>query len=263
MLVMESPVHEVYLSFSSNVAESAVDEIGKKLPLLVSYGGETITIPIINPFDGFEEREYQWYLEDFASKQPFAASRAAKVERSLKRYVKSLAAALLKARMFPRRDKLKLIIDCSLSSSTDAEDLDYSSTLQRLHWELLEDASHWPDGARFESILVCRTVSNAPRADQSNVGNSRISILLITCRPKGRDDIDALLISRSILKTAQAAAAYKGNGSMNDVRLEILRPPTWLAFKEHLLYDREPGHYHIVHFDMHGEILDADKRYAK
>lgn len=108
--------------------------------------------------------------------------------------------------------------------------------LQQLHWEILEDTSRWSDNVNYEKISVCTCSSMPPIKAPSGTAGSRTNILLVTCRPKGRNDIDAQLISQSIVETIQASAAISDVG---DVRLDILRPPTWLAFEEHLLYDYE------------------------
>ena len=247
-----SEAHEIHISLcSSRHDDCPVAGFTGQLSLLLSCTGKQRTITVSNPFSKHGERDYRWYLEDYAAKQPFAASRAAKVEKSLEKYGKALSDSLLGSGILPLHGRIKLWIDCSPIGGEDEASSRASSPLQNLHWELLEDISRWSN-ANYNAINVCRTLSISLPKVSSGTASTRVNILLVTCRPKGRDDIDGQLISRCILDAVQASNASL---KTNRVRLEILRPPTWLAFKEHLLYDFEPGHYQIIHFDMHGEIL--------
>ncbi|KAL9597708.1 MAG: hypothetical protein Q9219_004965 [cf. Caloplaca sp. 3 TL-2023] len=215
--------------------------------ILACQGHErTTTIPSI--FTITEETDYQWYLEDYATKQPFNASRAAKVVQSLGHYVETLSEWMLSSGILPQSGTLNISVEGHQS-------------INHFHWELLEDTSKWIEPIRFQDVLVARTLPIPPSSSISWAECSTVNILLVTCRPGGRQDIDPQLISRSIVSTINQVARIPHHGQ---VRLHMLRPPTWLAFKQHLLYDNEPGHYALVHFDMHGEIQeDADGKISR
>lgn len=229
------------------------------LDVLLSCAGKQELITIYNPFSVQEETEYKWYLKEFPSKQPFESSRAKRVSESLDRYGRSLAAQLLASDILPWEGNLNLRIDFKPRNHLDPFP-GYGYILQSMHWEILEAVSSWPRPCRYASIRVRRTLSESGPQVSYPRESSKVRILLVTCRPKGREDIDSQLISRAILRTLQGTATTP---VAVDVRLKILRPPTWLAFKEHLLYECEPGHYQLIHFDMHGEILDADTIHSK
>ncbi|KAL8672794.1 MAG: hypothetical protein Q9168_002758 [Polycauliona sp. 1 TL-2023] len=230
-------------------ASADIDRLlGRELRAQLTCDGNQATIKIPNLFSDAEENDYRWYLQHFAPKQPFEASRAARVTRSLKRYGLTLSQQLLSSGVLPQHNDLTIRVEAD-SSTIGA------SSLQHLHWELLEDPFKWFGGYRPRDVVVTRTLPSLSTPSTSWESSSTCNILLVTCRPSGRYDIDPHLISGSIVKTINEAATQP---SALRVRLKLLRPPTWLAFREHLLYDCQPGHYQLVHFDMHGEVLEAD-----
>ena len=233
----------------SLLSSADVDRLlGREFKAQLTCDGDEAIVTIPKLFSDTEENDYRWYLQHFAPKQPFEASRAARVTRSLKRYGLTLSQLLVSSRVLPQHGNLTIRVEAD--SSTVG-----SSSLQHLHWELLEDPSKWFGGYRPRDVVVTRTLPSLPTPSTSWESSSTSNILLVTCRPSGRYDIDPHLISRSIVKTITEAATQP---SALRVRLKLLRPPTWLAFREHLLYDCQPGHYQLVHFDMHGEVLEAD-----
>lgn len=171
----------------------------------------------------------------------------------LARYGFSLSQTLIDAEVLPQHGSLSIYIEAD--SSTNA-----GSSLHRVYWELLEDPSKWAEMHRFQDVAVTRTMPLLPVPSTSLNHSSTFNILLVTCRPGGRKDIDPQIVSRSLVSTINQAAV---EANALTVRLKILRPPNWLTLKEHLLYEHEPGHYQLVHFDMHGEIFDSDTPYPR
>ena len=251
--------HELIIFPSQNEHGPRLPARSTRLDVLLSCAGKEEIITLSNPFTEQEETESKWYLKEFAPKQPFETSRAKSVSASVDRYGKSLAAQLLASDVLPCEGNLNLRINLKPKYHSDPLP-GHGYSLQSMHWEILEIVSSWPQPCRYTSIRVCRTLSESRAQVLYPREPSRVNILLVTCRPKGREDIDSQLISRSILGTIHGTASTP---VAVDLRLKVLRPPTWLAFKEHLLYECEPGHYQILHFDMHGEILDADTTHSK
>ena len=64
-------------------------------------------------------------------------------------------------------------------------------------------------------------------------------------------DIDPSLISEPLLE------AISDLPKDLDVRLEVCRPGSWDAL-ERTLRENEHGHYDLVHFDMHGAVIDTE-----
>lgn len=64
-------------------------------------------------------------------------------------------------------------------------------------------------------------------------------------------DIDPSLISEPLLE------AISNLPKDLDVRLEVCRPGSWDAL-ERTLREKERGYYVLVHFDMHGAVLDTE-----
>ena len=246
MTALLHPHHLLVVTSSSSLSAPDTDlRSSTGSQALLSCNGKKATITLPELFTLNEEDDYRWYLQDFAPKQPFEALRAARVAQSLARYGFSLSQTLIDADVLPQHGSLSIHIEAD--SSTHA-----GSNLHRVYWELLEDPSKWAGMHRFQDVTVIRTVPLLPVPSISLDHSSTFNILLVTCRPGGRKDIDPQLVSRSLVSTVNQAAV---EANALTVRLTILRPPTWLALREHLC---EAGHYQLVHFDMHGEILDSD-----
>ena len=80
-----------------------------------------------------------------------------------------------------------------------------------------------------------------------------INILVVTARPGGARDVGYRTISRPLVESLQQAHV--------PARVEILRPGTYRALVEHLEAVRGQdgdGFYHVVHFDVHGALLNHE-----
>jgi hypothetical protein len=74
-----------------------------------------------------------------------------------------------------------------------------------------------------------------------------LRVLLVTSRPNGKYDVGYRTISRPLLAAVQ--------NSQLPVQIDSLRPATYKALIQHL-EGCEKGAYHILHFDVHGSVLD-------
>jgi hypothetical protein len=103
----------------------------------------------------------------------------------------------------------------------------------------------WPWEALSETGRITRGLSAVtpilPLAE--NLPGNRINVLCLIPRPFEDEDVEYGLLARALSEWAGSDA--------QPIDLDVLRPPTLAALDEWL--SANPGHYHIVHFDGHGE----------
>ncbi|TAQ86721.1 hypothetical protein B7494_g4952 [Chlorociboria aeruginascens] len=229
--------------------------------ILVSCEGKEVEISLSDPFSVTEEAHLRWYLEKYAHDEPFEISKAEEASRALLKYGHSLSDQLISSGLVPRKGDLHLEIGIR-KSKKETDDPEIGWGVHRLHWEILADTSKWSAKVKLDSVTITRTISTASLAGLSGSKiNSKavFNILLVVSRPLGRDDIASQLVSEPLVDVVSALSKE----SNTHVNVNILRPPSWQAFKEHLQIEHEPGHYQLVHFDMHGTISDAGTSKAK
>ena len=214
---------------------------------------------IQSPFDTREEQECAWYIEQHVSVAPFEISRARGVESSLLSYASTLYKQTCLPEVIARieADAFSITIEIVDSATQSGQ------TVQSLHWELLELPSLWPS----EDISVCvrrRTLSakcsehtcrKVFPEEQRLVNAGVLNILLVVARDyskrdSSRDEVDPLLALSKLLEVKKELE--KAESGLR-LEIEVARPGTWSAFKEHLLR-RPPGYCQLVHFDLHGRI---------
>lgn len=122
-----------------------------------------------------------------------------------------------------------------------------SPEFHALHWEALKDPE-LPRAFALEGPMVRKNLH--PRAVEAELRPSpTINILVVTARPRGARDVASRTISRPLVESLRQAQV--------PARVEILRPGTYRALVDHLEAVRGRGEfYHVVHFDVHGALLD-------
>jgi tetratricopeptide (TPR) repeat protein len=118
-------------------------------------------------------------------------------------------------------------------------------------WELIRD----PQNGRalaLQARAFVRTIIDAPPTQKATLdADSPIRILLVICRP-----ID----TPSVPFRSVAISISSGLSGRADFRLDVLRPPTYVAMNVQLQSAKAEGHpYHIVHFDGHGTYEDLSQ----
>ena len=79
----------------------------------------------------------------------------------------------------------------------------------------------------------------------SKITHPNINLLIVTARPKLENDVNYRTIQRPLIELI--------NHSNLPIKPYILRPGSFEAFIEHL-NSVGPDYYHIIHFDLHGEL---------
>ncbi|MEU4447435.1 tetratricopeptide repeat protein [Actinosynnema sp. NPDC050801] len=78
-----------------------------------------------------------------------------------------------------------------------------------------------------------------------------LNILVVTARPDGPRDVGYRTVSRPLLEAVRRSEL--------SVTVDLVRPGTWTALREHLRAASEEhgsGWYQLVHFDVHGTFTD-------
>lgn len=217
-------------------------------------------ISLSDPFNSDQEQLLHWYFERYALEDPYEVTKAELAREAIYSYGRNLSKQLATCGLIPKSGDLQLEI--GLPAQGGASDAPpHGLSLHRIHWEVLEDISLWPKRFGLKRVVVCRTLSVPCPIIATEPGPmSKFNVLLVVSRPRGRQDIDHQLVSRFLVDICERISK---SSSTVKVALTILRPPTWRAFEDHLLYDRSPGHYQLVNFDMHGEISNPDTNDAE
>ncbi len=239
----------------------------------VFVDGERLDGPltILEPLSLSEQADLRWYLERYASQEPFDSDKAHKVAASIIVYGKELHRQLRLHRIFQIQDPL---VDQNQSLTIDVcetytEDHSVFGSLHSLHWELLELLGLW--SGCFNQVIV-RRVSPGPTTDDTGTAltpsipiTGSFNVLVVIARNTEINQtayqdvppfaaLDVLLGVRDILQQEPAGP---------QLRVEVVRPGTFDALKQHLKSTKDihgSGFYHLVHFDMHGRV--AKRRLA-
>lgn len=196
------------------------------------------------------DHSIKWYLENYATSEPFAGTRATTAEEYIRNYTLQLAAVLPLEDVLPRdSDDTDLVLEIEEYSVS-------GSRIGRIHWELLENTSCWAAKSMPQNVTVIRfTIPSRPSNKVLVLGGDEIyqrntdsskNILVVTAR-RGIDDVPHRMIARSIVEVVSSLpSAVK-----RLVSLKVLRPGTFAALEKELC-SHKIGFYDTVHIDMHG-----------
>jgi hypothetical protein len=121
----------------------------------------------------------------------------------------------------------------------------------QIHWEALKDPA-LPLAFSLQSEMV-RTIEAAAPIPFTVPQTPTLNILMITARPLGNRDVAYHFISIPLIEATRDSGL--------NVRIDIVRPGTYLSLEKHLQeyqYHHPEGFYHILHFDGHGVVLSFE-----
>ena len=124
-----------------------------------------------------------------------------------------------------------------------------SAAFHLLHWEALYDPDM--DMPLAVRLPVTRRVGKSPSKFGLAPVRDTLRILLVTARPFGNRDIGYRIISRPLLDAMRQSDL--------PVTIDLVRPGTWQALREHLQSQTEEhgsGWYQVIHFDLHGSFSE-------
>lgn len=188
-----------------------------------------------------EEREdLRWYLEDYLE-APYAVyqDRGTTIAGNIPVWGERLFDAVFGGR--PGRDAY---VNARAADPCELWIASSSPAFLGLPWELLKDPER-PNPLALDLAGINRTLVAATPAADPRPGE-RLRVLMIIARPYSRD-VRYRTIARPLLERLCPVAG--------EVRLDVLRPPTFAELKRRLEEAREEEEpYHILHFDGHGRF---------
>ena len=118
-----------------------------------------------------------------------------------------------------------------------------------LAWELLRDPGRDAAVALAAGAFVRTHLRAAGHPDLPEPSGDRLRVLLVICRPGGREDVPFRSVASRLVRG--------GAGQMEGLDLDVLRPATFARLSQVLHAAHDAGRpYHVVHFDGHGTWLD-------
>lgn len=210
--------------------------------------GESVPVTIEDPFSPREEERLAWYFEKWLAFPFTDAVKAEDAAQSVDDYGEALFAQVFG----DRRAYARYVSARNAGLERLVIEVAGEPAFHALHWEALKD----PDLGRalsLDAVFIRRNTAfqSMPAAGQPS---PTINVLVVTARPHGAGDVSYRTISRPLLDTLERAGLR--------VRVDILRPATYRSLIDHLERARQrhgAGHYHVIHFDVHGSLLTFDQ----
>ena len=197
------------------------------------------------PDDGDGER-IRWYLEDYAE---FPADPAPVIARDAEARL-ARAGAELFGRVFSGADAAGIWERARdrLGEVRVEVDADPGAG-PGLAWELLRDPGRDAAVALGAGAFVRTHLRAAGHPDLPEPSGDRLRVLLVICRPGGREDVPFRSVACRLVRG--------GAEQMEGLDLDVLRPATFARLSQVLHAAHDAGRpYHVVHFDGHGTWLD-------
>ncbi len=197
-----------------------------------------------------ERADLRWYLEDYLQ---YPLDPAPKIAERIETWMAEMGKSLFHdvfeidedaREMLPaiRRD----LDDIRVEVATDVPGA------TAIPWELLYDprTEAW---MALRAYSFVRTYSKPVQKPYFPKNEGKVRILLVICRPGGRQDVPFRSVASRLLKGLSDESA-------ENFELDVLRPPTFEQLSKVLRDAKTEGRpYHIVHFDGHGGYVDLAK----
>ena len=199
---------------------------------------------------GLSERDREdvrWYLEDFLQ---YPVDPAPGVARRVEARLGVLGRELFAGVFEGSRDAVRLWDAVGSLPDVRVEVEAEPGEAAGVPWELLRDPAS--DGVvALRAGAFVRTLPGAAGPVVVPEAAGRLRVLLVICRPGGRQDVPFRSVASHLVRLSTTAREA--------FELEVLRPPTFGRLCEVVEAARAAGRpYHVVHFDGHGAWLDAE-----
>ena len=208
----------------------------------IAFDGHTeYSITISDPFTLEQEKELEWYFEEWLIYPMENELKAEKAAASIEKYGKDLFQKVFQTNTNVFINYVRLRNDLS---QLQIEIIGKTPEFQALHWEALRD-TELPRPLAIDCAIVRKKVAAA--AIPANVRESPvINLLVVVARPDGEKDLGYRTISRPLVELIENSQLL--------INVELLRPGTYEALSRHL-EEKGEGYYHIIHLDLHGTLL--------
>lgn len=191
-----------------------------------------------------DHEDLRWYLEDFLQ---YPLDPAPTIAARIEQRMNDIGVDLFKA-VFQSNDDSRDLWATLRGQLNDAR-VEINTEVREataIPWELLRDP-------KTEAALALRSqafVRSQPQAAQRpklpQTASGPIRILLVICRPGGRDDVPFRSVASRLLKSLSSV-------DTDAFQLDVLRPPTFEQLSKTLRQAKaNDAPYHVLHFDGHG-----------
>ncbi len=207
--------------------------------------GNSYPITVTDPFTNQEEKQLEWYFEEWLVFPTLDTDKAQKAANSVQNYGENLFKQVFQSNLNAYgeyRDLRKQLSQLQIIIESQ------SPEFQALHWEALKD----PDFPRPFSIdcIISRQRRGATVVPVQMATYPTINLLVVIARPNEESDVNYRTISRPLVELV--------NSSEIPVKIDILRPGTYESLTRHL-DEKGEGYYHVIHFDVHGGLMEYEQ----
>ena len=217
----------------------------------VSWQDGTVRRDAMSIFDyevsGADAENIRWYLEDYPE---FPADPAPLRAQDAESVLTKVGITLF-TQMFARGDAARIweILRDRLADVRVEVGAEPNAD-PGLAWELLRDPARDMAVALSAGAFVRIQPQFVSRAQVLPAAGDRLRVLLVICRPGGREDVPFRSVAGRLVRGAV--------DRMEGLELHVLRPATFARLAQVLHAAHDAGlPYHVVHFDGHGTYLDS------
>nr|MDZ8020665.1 tetratricopeptide repeat protein [Nostoc sp. SerVER01] len=208
---------------------------------LIFEGGE-YSINITDPFTPKEERQLEWYFEEWLTYPMLNGKKAEAAKTSVVSYGESLFNQVFKADI----DAYSLYRQLRGNlKQVKIEIVGNSPEFHALHWEALRDKD-WPRPLSVDCVMIRKRLGKVASVAANMAESPIINLLVVIARPDEEHDVGYRTIARPLIEVIQ--------NSHLPVNIDLLRPGTYESLERHL-EAKGAGYYHIIHFDCHGALM--------
>jgi tetratricopeptide (TPR) repeat protein len=241
-------------SFTLRLTQFTVGEDEYSIEIALEGGGlprQTATSHFDFKLTDQDREDIRWYLEDFLQ---YPHDPAPNIAARIEEHMDEIGTELFKS-LFQSSDDARDLW-ATLRTHLNETRVEIVTTVAEatsIPWELLRDPkTDVPLALRARSFVHAHPqAAQVPQIPEAEAGP--IHILLVICRPGGRDDVPFRSVASRLVKglSEDARALFQ---------LDVLRPPTFEQLGRVLRHAKSNGQpYHIVHFDGHGGYVDATR----
>ncbi|MDZ8025952.1 MAG: tetratricopeptide repeat protein [Nostoc sp. DedQUE11] len=208
---------------------------------LIFEGGE-YSINITDPFTPKEERQLEWYFEEWLTYPMLNGKKAEAAKTSVVSYGESLFNQVFKADI----DAYSLYRQLRGNlKQVKIEIVGNSPEFHALHWEAMRDKD-WPRPLSVDCVMIRKRLDKVASVAANMAESPVINLLVVIARPDEEHDVGYRTIARPLIEVIQ--------NSHLPVNIDLLRPGTYESLERHL-EAKGAGYYHIIHFDCHGALM--------
>jgi len=202
------------------------------------------------PLSAQDREDLRWYFEDYLQylHDP-APKRADRIEKRMEKIGVELFRDIFQA----DEDTRGLWAEALRTSLSEVriEVVTEVREAASIPWELIRDPKTDAPLALAAKAFVRAYHRAAQRPKLPEKSPGPIRILLVICRPRGRDDVPFRSVASRIVKGLTQETL--------SIKLDVLRPPTFEQLSRVLHEAKSKGQpYHVVHFDGHGTYAEVD-----